>query len=80
MDSPTTQRGSAVTTRRVTVNLRASDVERIEKIAESTGLSANEIIRRALATESFIVENRSRDRRILLEDENGQVSRVEFLY
>ena len=68
------------TTRRVTVNLRASDVERINKIAESTGLSANEIIRRALATESFVVENRNKDRKILVEDENGKVSRVEFVY
>jgi hypothetical protein len=68
------------TTRRVTVNLRASDVERIERIAESTGLSANEIIRRALATESFVVENRNKDRKILVEDSDGQVSRVEFMY
>ncbi|MEX2292090.1 MAG: ribbon-helix-helix protein, CopG family [Mycobacteriales bacterium] len=66
--------------RRVTVNLRASDVERIEKIAESTGLSANEVIRRALATESFIVENRNQDRKILIEDKDGTVQRVEFLY
>lgn len=72
--------GNAGTTRRVTVNLRPSDVERINKIAESTGLSANEIIRRALATESFVVENRNKDRKILVEDENGKVSRVEFVY
>lgn len=66
--------------RRVTVSLRAGDVERIQRIAQKTKLSANEIIRRALATEDFVVGTRSDGKKILVEDDDGRLRQVEFLY
>ncbi len=65
--------------KRITVNLRPSDVERIEQIAAETGLTANEIIRRALATESFVQKTRKNDEKILVEGKQG-TRQVEFLY
>ena len=65
--------------RRITVNLRASDMRRIDAIARETGLSANEILRRALATESFVMEHRKEGRKILIEDDEA-VREVLFPY
>ena len=66
--------------RRLTVNLRASDVARIEAIAEQTGLTANEILRRALATEEFVQRNRREGRKILVENDDKSLREIEFLY
>lgn len=66
--------------RRVTVTLRPRDIKRIEEIASETSLKANDIIRRALATESFVVKNRREGRKILIQDEKGTLREVEFLY
>lgn len=71
---------SATASRRITVNLRPSDVERIDRIAEETQLSPNEIVRRALATESFVIRNRKEGRKLLVDDGEGTVREVEFLY
>jgi Ribbon-helix-helix protein, copG family len=67
------------TARRVTVNLRPSDVERIEEIAEQTSLTANEIIRRALATESFVIRTLKDGRKVLTEDSEGRLREVQFV-
>ena len=72
--------GTEATQKRITVNLGPSDLERMEAIAAETNLSANEILRRALATESFIRENRRAGAKVLIEDEDGTLTRVELLY
>lgn len=68
-------------TRRITVNLRATDIERIEEIAADTGMTANEILRRALATQSFVNRTQREGRKILVTDEKGKdIREVEILY
>lgn len=65
--------------KRVTVNLRASDVDRVSQLAEETGLNANEIIRHALATEAYVAKVRKEGRRLLVEDSQGNIREVEFV-
>lgn len=65
--------------KRVTVTLKPTDVDRIERIASITGQTPNEVIRRALATEDFIVASRSKEQRLLVEGKDG-TRVVEFLY
>jgi hypothetical protein len=65
--------------RRVTVNLRRADTERLEEIATATRLNKNDAIRKALATEAFVQRTLSEGRKILVEDANGKVREVEFV-
>ena len=66
--------------RRVTVNLRQQDVDRLDRIAKEAHLQPTDAIRRALATEAFVIRNRKEGRKILVEDESGNLREVEFLY
>lgn len=71
---------SGSTVRRFTINLRQQDVDRLEKLAEALDLSANDIVRRALATEEFIVEEtKEHNRKLIAEDPDGTQRRVEIL-
>lgn len=72
-------RDSAAQPRRVTVSLRSSDIERIDALARDTGLNANEIIRRALATESFVTRVRRDGHKLLVEDADGATREIEFV-
>jgi hypothetical protein len=66
--------------KRITVNLRQGDNERLERIVRDTHLPPNDVIRRALATESFIIRNLREGRKILVQDTDGTLREVEFLY
>ena len=57
--------------RRITVNLKARDIKRIDKLIEETGLSASDILREALGTHSFVVEVRRKGQKILIEDDTA---------
>ncbi len=70
---------NATTSKRVTVTLRPSDLERIERIASLTGQAPNEVIRHAIATEDFLVASRQKDEKLLVEGADG-VRAIEFLY
>ena len=72
------KRGSQ-TVKRITVNLRESDDARLRAIATEEDLTDNDAIRRALATEAFINEQLRKGKKLLLEEEDGTVSRVEFV-
>lgn len=67
------------TSKRMTVNLRPGDVERLLKISDSEHLQPSEVIRRALATEAFVVRTLEEGRKILVEDDSGQLREVEFI-
>jgi len=65
--------------KRVTIPLTKQDVERLNKIIEINGISQNEAIRRALATEAFVQENLKAGKALLMEDPSGVVREVLFL-
>ena len=69
----------SVASRRMTVNLRPSDVERLQKIVRSTDLKPNEVIRRSLALEEFVSEVMSDGRKIWIEDDDGELRLLEIL-
>ena len=65
--------------KRVTVSLRDPDEDRLEEVSEATGLSQNDAIRKALATEAFVQRTLARGRKILVEGDDGEVREVEFV-
>lgn len=69
--------GSSV--RRFSVTLKEIDDRRLREIAEAGDLSLNDVIRKALATEAFVQRTLSKGRKILVEDEEGNVREVEFV-
>jgi hypothetical protein len=77
---PAAQDAKASGVKRLSVSLRPSDLRRVEELAAESGLPINEVIRRALATESFVYRNRHDGRRILVEDRDGKLREIEFLY
>ncbi|MEE9298185.1 MAG: hypothetical protein V3V29_04035 [Acidimicrobiia bacterium] len=74
-----TSAASSRTSKRLTVNLRPGDVERLTRIAETEHLQPSEVIRRALATEAFVVRTLESGRKILIEEADGQLREVEFI-
>jgi hypothetical protein len=69
---------SEANVKRITVNLRPEDLKRIEALASRSGLTLNEVIRRALATETFVATARDKGETILVDGESG-IRQVEFL-
>ena len=65
--------------KRVTVTLRDPDVKRLNEVSDSTELSQNDAIRKALATESFIQRTLADGGKILVESETGEIREVEFV-
>ncbi len=67
------------TVKRVTVNLREEDLTRLRELSKKLGLSPNEVLRRALATETFLTRKRlDEDSEVLVRDSKGEVERIVF--
>jgi predicted transcriptional regulator len=64
---------------RVTVNLRETDRVRLDEIAARTGLSKNDVIRKALATEAYVQRTLAEERKLLVEDAKGNLREIEFV-
>jgi hypothetical protein len=69
----------ASTVRRVTASLRERDESNLEQVAESAGLTQNDAIRKALATEAFIQETLKAGGAILVREASGDVKEVKFV-
>jgi len=67
------------TAKRVTASLRDPDVQNLEEVAESTRLSSNDAIRKALATEAFVQRVIASGGKILVQSEDGVVREVAFV-
>lgn len=70
---------TSVTVRRVTANLRERDEQNLAKIAEMSGVSRNDAIRKALASEVFIQKALSEGGSILIRDAKGEIREVHFV-
>lgn len=76
---PTRRPALADTVKRVTVNLREEDFDRLRELADKLGLSPNEVLRRALATETFLTRKRiDEGSDVLVRDKKGDVEQVVF--
>ncbi len=69
----------STSSKRVTVTLSEADQERLDEIAREERVSQNEAIRRALATEEFIVRTLANGRKIMVQDADGTLREVEFV-
>lgn len=70
---------SSATVRRVTASLRERDESNLEQVSEDAGLSQNDAIRKALATEAFVQETLKSGGAILVRDKDGVVKEVQFV-
>jgi len=61
--------------KKVTVNLPAEQVQFIESIAKKDKVSVVDVLRRAINSEKFFVENEEANRKILIED-NDRIREV----
>ena len=67
------------TAKRVSVNLRGSDLDRLEEVSQASRLNPNDAIRKALATEAFVQRTLAKGGKILVQDEDGTIREVEFV-
>ncbi len=67
------------TVRRVTASLRAKDEKNLEKVADESGLTHNDAIRKALATEAFVQDTLKDGGEILVRDPDGTIRMVQFV-
>jgi Ribbon-helix-helix protein, copG family len=65
-------------TKRRSLNLFSDTVELLDYLAEEQGVSDNEAIRRAIATEAYFLKERRNNSKILIQDANGEVREVVF--
>ncbi len=70
--------GENLVIKRVTVTLKVDDIERLQFISERTGLSKNDSIRKALATQVWVGRMLAAGRKILVEDGKGNIREVVF--
>jgi predicted transcriptional regulator len=64
--------------RKVTVNLSDETIKDLKEVADKRGISLTEVIRRAIATEKFVQDEREEGGKILVEKPGGRVREVEF--
>lgn len=54
--------------RRVTVNLPSEQVEFLQEVARKEHISVVDVLRRAIKSEQFFVDNETSNRKVLIED------------
>jgi predicted transcriptional regulator len=64
--------------KKVTVNLSDETIEDLKTVAEKQGITLTEAIRKAIATEKFVQDERDEGAKILVERPGGRVREVEF--
>lgn len=62
---------------KLSVNLSSEVVDTIRSLAERRGITMTEVIRDAIGSEKFVVENQEHSK-FLLEDHDGTLRRVVF--
>lgn len=64
--------------KRRSLNLSGASTELLDYIAEQQGVSANEAIRRAIATEAYFLKERKAGAKVLVQTASGEVREVLF--
>ncbi|MGH2548676.1 MAG: ribbon-helix-helix protein, CopG family [Thermomicrobiales bacterium] len=63
---------------RLSVNITPEVAEAIQALARSRGITVSELVRSALATEKFLADEQRKNKKLLLEAEDGTRERVVF--
>lgn len=61
---------------RLSVNLPADVAEALRSLADRKGTTISAIVRDAIATEKFLVEEQDKNSQILLRDQDGSIKQV----
>lgn len=77
MTQPTTKPGTTV--RRVTASLRGRDEANLQEVTDLSGLSPNDAIRKALATEAWLQETLDSGAKILVKGPDGVLREMQFV-
>ena len=64
--------------KKVTVNLSDETIEDLREVASKRGITLTEAIRKAIATEKFVQDERDEGAKILIEKPGERVREVEF--
>lgn len=63
---------------KLSVNLSEDVVEALRELAKKRNVTMTEVIRDAIGTEKFLEDARQSNKKILIEDEKGQVRQLVF--
>lgn len=66
-------------TKRLNLNISDITAAQLDEIAKADGVTATEVVRRAILTQRFLRNEQKAGREILLEDTEGVQRRVVFL-
>lgn len=64
--------------KRLSISLPPDIAEMLDYLAESQGISLNEAIRKAIATESYFLQERSSGTKVLLQSKDKEIREVLF--
>lgn len=67
------------TVKRFNTSMREPDIDNLEKVSEITGLSPNDAIRKALATEAFVQEKLNTGKVMYFRNPDGTFQEVAFV-
>lgn len=73
-----TNESSTPTNKRMSISLSGDAARMLEFLAESQGITQNEALRKAIATEAYFHQERSQGTKILLQRLNQEVREVLF--
>lgn len=63
---------------RVTVNLPEKVWEALSRVAEESGMTRTEALRRAISVDLYLREQRKKGKQVLLECDDGTIERIVF--
>lgn len=63
---------------KLSVNLSEDVIEALRELAKTRNVTMTEVIRDAIGTEKFLEDARQSNKKILIEDEKGQVRQLVF--
>lgn len=66
------------TTKRMSISLSGDAARLLDFLAESQGISQNEALRRAIATEAYLLEERLNGSKVLLQKSDKEIREVIF--
>lgn len=65
-------------TKRMSISLTGDSAQLLELLAEIQGVSQNEALRRAIATEAYLMEERRQGSKVLLQKSDKEIREVIF--
>jgi hypothetical protein len=74
----TAQAPRAPTTKRMSISLSGDAVRLLEFLAETQGISQNDALRKAIVTEAYLLEEKLKGSKVLLQKSDKEIREVVF--